>query len=225
MWVYRAPGISFAIGSIERSTSPHFSSANDLRYSGSLVASPLFHQSSMALSDDYALGLQIIHRLLLHNNIVLGFLFQRFYRTSLKYEAELVPTALTPAAFSFAFGQSEPLNLNMTNAPTFPVSHSPSFLHPLRNQFIPVLRNYLKIVYLFTYSDFRTTLIPVVRASFLPSFDAHVSSHAYMRRPPSPSFRPPMQAHTVLCMRDFGRGYISFNSVSRTSVWIPKRTH
>jgi hypothetical protein len=158
-------------------------------------------------------------------------LFKRFYWTLLKYQSEwLVPVGAHRPHRSNNIFLYLPLmvnryTLNMTNPPTFPVSYSPAFLRPLDSRFITVLRNYLKIVYLFTYSDFGTTLIPVVRASFLPSFVARLPKSCVHRRPPSPTFLPPIQAHIVLCMRYSGRGYISFNSVSRTSVWMLKRTH
>jgi len=64
----------------------------------------------------------------------------------------------------------------MTYPSIFPVFHSPPFLRRLRDRFIPVVKNYLKAVYLFTYFDLRTTVIPVVRASFLPSFVVHTIS-------------------------------------------------
>ena len=47
---------------------------------------------------------------------------------------------------------------------TFLQSDFPFSLRPLWNQFTTELKNYLSILYLFTYSDHKTVLTPIVCA-------------------------------------------------------------
>ena len=98
------------------------------------------------------------------------------------------------------------VNNTMTLHPiTFPAFDFSLSSPPLWKQFTTTLGNYLSILYLFTYSDHKTVLIPVV---CLASYPHLFIKNRVFYRPPLLTSQPAIQAPIVCYTRVSGRGPI-----------------
>ena len=127
----------------------------------------------------------------------------------------------TPRHTAFFHLGSLPLvNNSMSSHPTtlsFPVlDFSPSIRLPW-NQVTTTLRNCLNILYLFTYSDYKTVLIPVVCP---PSHPCVLNKSQSFYRPPLLTSQPTIQVPIVFYARVSGHGSTFSRSASQIKAWI-----
>jgi hypothetical protein len=94
----------------------------------------------------------------------------------LKYGSEYcLPPLSQRTSFFYLF--TFPIIDSMSCPLVFPAFNFSPLISPFWNQFPLALKSYLRALYLFTCSDYRTTLIPVVSSPTLSSSAIHVFSH------------------------------------------------
>ena len=106
---------------------------------------------------------------------------------------------------------------------TFPlpaIGHSPS-LHVPWSLGLRVSENYPRILYLFTRSDLKTILLPVV-STYIKSL---IPCLLICGRPSLPFSCHLAQPLIACCYPCFGHGYTYFNFVSQIRVWTLMKTH